>query len=118
MQQAAAFVHVATEDFGIAMAEALACGTPVIAFHRGGASEIVRPLHCSEAPTGVMIDEQTPAAVAAAVRAFVEHRSAFDEQRCRDSVLRFGEQRFRDGFRDHVEGAWAAFQPVLAQGRP
>ena len=35
MQQARAFVFAAEEDFGIAMVEAQACGTPVIAFGRG-----------------------------------------------------------------------------------
>jgi len=36
------FIHIAEEDFGITMVEALASGTPVIALNRGGARDIVR----------------------------------------------------------------------------
>jgi glycosyltransferase involved in cell wall biosynthesis len=36
------FLHVAEEDFGITMVEALASGTPVLALARGGALDIVR----------------------------------------------------------------------------
>jgi glycosyltransferase involved in cell wall biosynthesis len=42
-EQAAGFIHVGEEDFGITMVEALAAGTPVIALGRGGALDIVRP---------------------------------------------------------------------------
>ena len=38
MQRARAFLFAGIEDFGIVMAEAQACGTPVIAFGRGGAA--------------------------------------------------------------------------------
>jgi glycosyltransferase involved in cell wall biosynthesis len=41
MQKAKAFVFAAEEDFGIVVVEAMACGTPVIAFKKGGASETV-----------------------------------------------------------------------------
>lgn len=39
---ASAFIHVAEEDFGISMVEALAAGLPVIGYNRGGARDIVR----------------------------------------------------------------------------
>jgi glycosyltransferase involved in cell wall biosynthesis len=42
-EQAAGFIHVGEEDFGITMVEALAAATPVIALDRGGARDIVRP---------------------------------------------------------------------------
>ena len=41
MQRAKAFVFAAEEDFGITPVEAQACGTPVIAFGKGGALETV-----------------------------------------------------------------------------
>src|SRR6185295_14138743 len=44
LQRARAFVFAAEEDFGIAPLEAQACGTPVIAFGRGGALETIRGL--------------------------------------------------------------------------
>ncbi|MEA0135070.1 glycosyltransferase, partial [Escherichia coli] len=44
MRNAKAFVFAAEEDFGIIPVEAQACGTPVIAFGKGGALETIRPL--------------------------------------------------------------------------
>src|SRR5690349_9323260 len=43
MRKARAYVFAADEDFGIMPVEAQACGTPVIAFGRGGATETVVP---------------------------------------------------------------------------
>ncbi|MDQ3894244.1 MAG: glycosyltransferase [Actinomycetota bacterium] len=40
--RASGFIHVAEEDFGMTMVEALGSGTPVIALDRGGARDIVR----------------------------------------------------------------------------
>ena len=58
MQRAKAFVFAAEEDFGISVVEAQACGTPVIAYGKGGALETV--LDGSHArPTGLFFDEQT-----------------------------------------------------------
>ena len=60
-------VFAGCEDFGIALAEAQACGTPLIAFGRGGACDIVRPLGGAEQPTGVLFARQTVAALKDAV---------------------------------------------------
>jgi glycosyltransferase involved in cell wall biosynthesis len=45
MQRAKAFVFAAEEDFGITPVEALACGTPVIAYGKGGVLETVTGLN-------------------------------------------------------------------------
>jgi glycosyltransferase involved in cell wall biosynthesis len=44
LRRAQAFLFAAEEDFGIAPLEAQACGTPVIAYGKGGVVETVRPL--------------------------------------------------------------------------
>ncbi|MDM7143618.1 glycosyltransferase, partial [Klebsiella pneumoniae] len=44
MQKAKAFVFAAEEDFGITPVEAMACGTPVIAYGKGGVLETVKPV--------------------------------------------------------------------------
>ncbi|MGN6379971.1 MAG: glycosyltransferase family 4 protein [Gaiellales bacterium] len=63
------------EPFGLVMTEALACGTPVIAFPEGAAPEIVR-----DGETGFLVrDEQEMAAA-------VERLSAIDPARCREEV--------------------------------
>lgn len=51
MKKAKAFVFAAEEDFGITPVEAQACGTPVIAFGKGGVLETIKGLE-QESPTG------------------------------------------------------------------
>ena len=105
MQRARAFLFAAEEDFGITPVEAQACGTPVIAFGRGGALETVQGLEGEAAPTGLFFPVQTPAAVAEAVRLFEANAHRFSAQACRDNSLRFSRERFRIGFAAVVEQA-------------
>ncbi len=53
--RAKAMVFAGCEDFGIALAEAQACGTPLIAFGRGGARDIVQAFGEAEHPTGISL---------------------------------------------------------------
>jgi glycosyltransferase involved in cell wall biosynthesis len=75
------------EEFGIAMAEAQACGVPVIAPRAGGAVEIVR-----DGVTGLLLDSSDPRAIAAAVEAVA--RRTFSARACRENATRFSEERF------------------------
>lgn len=93
MQTAKAFVFAAEEDFGIVIAEAQACGTPVICYGAGGARDIV-----VEGETGLFFEPQTPAAAAAAIRRFEETQRRFDPQRIRANAERFSAEQFRAGF--------------------
>jgi glycosyltransferase involved in cell wall biosynthesis len=77
------------EDFGIAPLEAQACGRPVVALGRGGALETIVP-----AETGLLVDEQTPAAFADAIEAV--RRGCFDAAVIRRHAERFGRNRFGD----------------------
>ncbi len=72
LQRARAFVFAAEEDFGILPVEAQACGTPVIAFGKGGALETVAGIGntANRAPTGIFFATQTVAALVNAVRRF------------------------------------------------
>ncbi len=97
MARARAFVFAAEEDFGIAPVEAQACGTPVIAYGRGGALETVCGLD-AEAPTGVFFDAQTPQAIIAAVGRFEREGAVIRPEDCRRNAERFSTQRFREAF--------------------
>jgi glycosyltransferase involved in cell wall biosynthesis len=102
MQQAAACLHAAEEDFGIAMVEAQACGTPMIAFGRGGARDIFSAPP-EPGATGVFFDRQTPEAIIAAVQQFSRARKGLTPEACRANAERFGEARFRAEMRALVE---------------
>ncbi|CAM3442674.1 glycosyltransferase [Halomonas lysinitropha] len=90
MARARGFVFAAEEDFGIMPLEAQACGTPVIAYGRGGSLETVID-EGSEA-TGVFFHEQTPAALLGALERF--DSLAFSPDACLAQAQRFGIARF------------------------
>lgn len=98
LQQARAFLFAAEEDFGIAPVEAQACGTPVIAFGRGGAVETIRGLD-HDAPTGVFFAAQTPHAIARGIDEFAANAHRITAVACRDNALRFSRARFDDEMR-------------------
>lgn len=109
MQRARAFVFAGEEDFGITPVEAQACGTPVIAYDRGGVSESVRGLE-HERPTGVFFSEQTPEAIRAALVKFENAEHRIRPEACRENAERFRADRFRRELTAFVETAWARFQ--------
>ena len=84
------------------MVEAQACGTPLIAYGRGGSRDIVRP------ETGILFPEQSAASITAAVERFEALSPAIDPAACRANALRFSAAAFRERFRTHVEGLLAA----------
>lgn len=92
MRSARAFVFAAEEDFGIVAVEAQACGTPVIAYARGGALETVQ-----DGETGVFFHEQTQDAIIEAVERF-EHSCGIDARKCRRNAERFSESQFCQSF--------------------
>lgn len=109
MQRSKAFVFAAEEDFGIAPLEAQACGTPVIAFGKGGALETIRGLD-SERPTGVFFNEQSMEAIIRSVEIFEEVRDKIRPQNCRENALRFSPERFRAEFASFVHRSWGDFK--------
>ena len=94
MQGARACLHAAEEDFGIALVEAQACGTPMIAFARGGARDIVRPPPASD-PTGILFAQQTAQDIVEAMGLFDRHESSITPETCRRNAMRFTRERFR-----------------------
>lgn len=83
------------EDFGIAPVEALALGTPVIAFNQGGATETITP------DCGVFFDTQTPAALQQALDQFEKRQ--FESAKLRRRALEFDVSRWRKDFQSYVE---------------
>lgn len=108
LQRAKAFVFAAEEDFGIAPLEAQACGTPVIAFDKGGATETLRGLNDPQ-PTATFFEAQTPAAICSAVERFEVNADRMTAESCRENAMRFSIERFREELSTFVETRWAAY---------
>lgn len=92
-RSARALVQPAEEDFGMVSAEALACGTPVVAFERGGVSEIVR-----HAETGILYQQGTVESLAEAIRQFIVLENSFRSEACQAAALKFSYPRFATEF--------------------
>ncbi len=101
MQRARAFIFAAEEDFGITPVEAQACGTPILAYARGGSAETV-----IDGVTGLHFHQQTPLAIEAVVRDFEAIEDQFDPETIRSHSLRFSTERFRREIRAFVDARW------------
>lgn len=113
-----AFIFPGEEDFGIAPVEAQAMGKPVIAYGAGGALATVAP-----GKTGVFFHEQTPEALASAVKNFRDdwfdpnviraHAEEFDTSRFAARLMTFIRQRAQT-----YPALAAQFAPPPAQSGP
>jgi glycosyltransferase involved in cell wall biosynthesis len=103
LQRAKGFVFAAEEDFGIAPLEAQACGTPVIAYGKGGSLETV-----IDGQTGLFFAEQSASSIVEAVNRF--ESTPFDSERVRRHAETFSEDRFRTELKTLLDQQWAAFQ--------
>jgi glycosyltransferase involved in cell wall biosynthesis len=112
LQRARAFVFAGEEDFGISIVEAQACGTPVIAFGKGGALESVIGLP-NERPTGVFFRAQTPESLLEAVDRFEQRSRSFDPKFCRANAERFSAEIFKAALSAFVEVRLARFRPEV-----
>lgn len=79
------------EPFGLVLAEAGACGTPIVAFGRGAAPEVIR-----DGVSGIVVD---PAAGISGLCEAVEAASTIDGADCRRHVAEhFSSERMVDGY--------------------
>jgi len=106
LQKGRAFLFAALEDFGILPVEAMACGTPVIAFGKGGALETV-----VENETGLFFEEQTTSSIINAVNDF--EKRDFDLQKCRNRAELFSVERFDREFSSFVNQKYSEFRNAL-----
>ncbi|MDN3508942.1 MAG: glycosyltransferase [Candidatus Neptunochlamydia sp.] len=103
LQKAKGFIFAALEDFGILPVEAQACGTPVIAFGRGGALETV-----IDQQTGLFFPEQTVSSLMKAVENFEE--KVFDPNVICAHAETFREEVFKQKFQALVREKYEEFQ--------
>jgi glycosyltransferase involved in cell wall biosynthesis len=109
LQRARALIFAAEEDFGISPVEAQACGTPVIAYARGGALETIVGSESTES-TGHFFADQKPQEIARAVRAFELRADTIEPSACRRNAQRFSVPIFRQQFGAFVSQRWNEFK--------
>lgn len=107
MRKAKAFVFAAEEDFGITPVEAQACGTPVIAFGKGGALETVNS-DLELNPTGIFFDKQNIQSIVEGINEFEKNQDFYIPENCRTNALKFSNERFRNELMTYVDEKWEA----------
>lgn len=114
LQRCQALLFPGEEDFGIVPVEAMACGTPVIAYGQGGATETVLPPGGRREPTGLWFEEQTVECLAEAMTRFEATRRDFSPAAARRQAQRFNAHRFQEELFAYLE---EVRQPTLAPAR-
>ncbi|MCG3174599.1 MAG: D-inositol-3-phosphate glycosyltransferase [Myxococcota bacterium] len=111
MRSCRAFLFPGLEDFGIAPVEAMACGTPVIAYGAGGVLDSVDGVFSGEEwrreATGVFFREQTADSLANAIRYFEDH-GPNDPALMRYRARRFSREAFWNRMMDELSAAMGA----------
>jgi glycosyltransferase involved in cell wall biosynthesis len=87
-QSAACFIFPGEDDFGIVAVEAMAAGTPVIAFNGGGAIDYI-----IGGKTGLFFDEQTVDSLVAALQQFTS--ASFSSINIQTEAAKFSRKEFR-----------------------
>ncbi|MCX6811736.1 MAG: glycosyltransferase [Candidatus Berkelbacteria bacterium] len=104
-QKAKAFLFPAEEDFGLTPVEAMASGTSVIAYKKGGLLETV-----SEGLSGIFFKKQTVTGLCQAIEQFEKTKDEFIPHRIRESVQKFGIINFRKEFKSFISDKYKGFK--------
>lgn len=96
-QNAKALIFPGEEDFGMVMVEAQAAGTPVIAYKKGGALDVViDPTTASGSATGTFFEGQTKHSLIEAIEIF--EKTKFSKSLLYKNAQKFSKERFKKEF--------------------
>jgi len=95
---ARAFIFPQEEDFGITAVEAIACGTPVIAYKGGGALETI-----IDGQSGMFFDEQTPESLLKAIYKFISMENDFNSSEIQEHALQFDKEIFKKNIKSFID---------------
>lgn len=105
LQRAKAFIFAAEEDFGITPVEAQACGTPVIAYGKGGILETV-----VEGKTGMFFPEQKASSICESIKRFENQNLQFSPAAIREHAKQFAKSKFHERFQSFVKEKYEQWQ--------
>lgn len=91
--KAKAFIYMAHEDFGILPVEAQACGTPIIAYGRGGVLETTK-----QDVTAILFEAQTSESLKAAILEFEQKQKLFNTKDIKNFSKNFSSDKFNHKF--------------------
>jgi glycosyltransferase involved in cell wall biosynthesis len=94
--KAEAFIFPGLDDFGIAPVEAMAAGTPVIAYKAGGALDYV-----IEGKTGTFFSEQSAESLIRVLQSFSPNQ--FDQKTISQAAKSFSAESFRHNLKSELE---------------
>jgi glycosyltransferase involved in cell wall biosynthesis len=95
-QSAKAFLFPGTDDFGIVAVEALAAGTPVIAYKSGGALDYIH-----ESKNGLFFDKPTTLSIESAIQRFNE--LSLSPKLVEQTADIFSEQQFTESIQSFIK---------------
>jgi glycosyltransferase involved in cell wall biosynthesis len=99
-QSSLGFILPNMDDFGIVAVEAMAAGTPVIAYNKGGALDYVVP-----GKTGLFFEKRTPGSLAKVLE--VAMTKSFDYQAIAAHAEQFSVLTFRKNMRNYIKACLA-----------
>ncbi len=110
MGRCRAFVYAGLEDFGIAPVEAMAAGSPVIAFGQGGLLDTVRCIRKvgASSSTGILFPDQTVSSLVDAVKWFEDKKlwKEMSSENINIWATRFSKKVFKKRFENFLWKAW------------
>ncbi len=101
-QSSIAFIMPNADDFGIVAVEAMAAGTPVIAYSKGGSQDYMLP-----GKTGVLFDRQTSKSLARAIETVLN--KSFNSDLIAQQATKFSDEEFRKNIKAFVSQAYADY---------
>ncbi|MEA3357418.1 MAG: glycosyltransferase [Patescibacteria group bacterium] len=116
--EARAFVFPGLDDFGITPLEAMASGTPVIAFGKGGALETIIPInpdansiHKPNNHTGVFFYENKVESLIEAIKRFEEYDEdhGWNREKMSKWAFKFNRDRFKKDFEGYIDQCYTHF---------
>lgn len=97
LSEAKALIYPGIEDFGIIPVEAMASGTPVIAYNKGGVKDTIK-----KNTTGILYDSDTSESLINAIQKFEKNINLFDSNEIREYSFNFSESLFRNKFSSYI----------------